>query len=218
MGVNWPDEVDSVLAGDLTAALAYATPAGGAVATAVSPIGLRDRTEGTVTFTTSLGFGRKLDRIKADPKLALAYHAREHGFDHSSLYVLVQGTARPVPDADPDYNENVLGPASERFMGAPRRGFFWDRVLREYYADRVPVADPASTETVPAPAPGGFRGAPRRGFFWARVLREYSPARAPVTIGVERIVVGPPLDCPGERVVHGSPQPGPPPPQDPPKK
>ncbi|WP_454197691.1 hypothetical protein [Nocardia sp. Marseille-Q1738] len=37
----WPDEVDEVLGGDLTCAVAYLTPAGGAVVAAVAPIGLR---------------------------------------------------------------------------------------------------------------------------------------------------------------------------------
>ena len=48
--------------------------------TAVAPIGMRDRAAGTVTFTTSLGLGRKLERIARNPRVALAYHAREHGF------------------------------------------------------------------------------------------------------------------------------------------
>ena len=65
--VSWPDDIDAILGGDLTAALAYVTPAGGAVVTAVAPIGLRDREQGTVTFTTSLGFGNKLERIKREP-------------------------------------------------------------------------------------------------------------------------------------------------------
>jgi hypothetical protein len=137
--VSWPDEVDRVLAGDMTAALAYLTPAGGAVVTAVAPIGMRDRKHGTVTFTTSLGLGQKLERIRRDPHVALAYHARDHGFATGDLYVLVQGRCRPVPQADPVWNREVLGPASERFMGPPRHGPFWDRWLREYYADRVPV-------------------------------------------------------------------------------
>ena len=76
----WSDADDAIIGGDLTAALAYVTPAGGAVATPVAPIGLRDREAGTVVFTTSLGFGRKLERIRANPRVALAYHAREHGF------------------------------------------------------------------------------------------------------------------------------------------
>ena len=128
-----------MLAGDMTAALTYLTPAGGAVVTAVAPVGLHDREQGTVTFTTSLGFGKKLERIKRDPRVGLAYHAREHGFATGDSYVLVQGRCRPVPPSDPEWNERVLGPASTRFMGPPRRGAFWDRWLKEYYADRVAV-------------------------------------------------------------------------------
>jgi hypothetical protein len=135
----WSDEVDAVLTGDMTAALGYATPAGGAVVAAVAPVGLRDRDEGTVTFTTSLGLGKKLERIARDPRVGLAYHARDHGFASGNSFVLVQGRCRPVPPADRDWNERVLGPASARFMGPPRRGAFWDRWLQEYYADRVPV-------------------------------------------------------------------------------
>jgi hypothetical protein len=135
----WSDEVDAVLAGDMTAALGYVTPAGGAVVTAVAPVGLRDRDQGTVTFTTSLGLGKKLERIARDPRVGIAYHARDHGFASGDSFVLVQGRCRPVPPADPDWNERVLGPASARFMGPPRRGPFWDRWLKEYYADRVPV-------------------------------------------------------------------------------
>jgi hypothetical protein len=137
--VAWSDEVDAVLAGDMTAAFGYLTPAGGAVVTAVAPVGLRDRDQGTVTFTTSLGLGKKLERIARDPRVGIAYHAREHGFASGDSFVLVQGRCRPVPPADPDWNERVLGPASARFMGPPRRGPFWDRWLKEYYADRVPV-------------------------------------------------------------------------------
>src|SRR3954464_5409690 len=101
--VQWPDSVDDVIGGDLTAALSYLTPAGGAVVTAVAPIGLRDRAAGTVSFTQSLGFGRKLERIEKDPRVALAYHAREHGRSKSSRYVLVQGSAAVVKEPDADY-------------------------------------------------------------------------------------------------------------------
>src|SRR4051794_20547637 len=137
--VQWPDAVDEVIGGDLTAALAYVTPAGGAVVTAVAPIGMRDRQAGTVAFTTSLGFGRKLDRGKEKPKVALAYHAREHGFASEPRFVLVQGTASYDAHPDRAVLENVVGPASTRFMGPPRRGPFWDRWLRVYYADRLLV-------------------------------------------------------------------------------
>src|SRR4051812_45533059 len=136
--VQWPDAVDEVIGGDLTAALAYVTPAGGAVVTAVAPIGLRDRDAGTVSFTTSLGFGRKLERIERDPRVALAYHAREHGLSQSPRYVLVQGSASVVKQPDQEYVEFIGGQATP-FMGPPRRGVFWDRWLSAYYSDRVPV-------------------------------------------------------------------------------
>jgi hypothetical protein len=135
----WPDADEQIIAGDLTAALAYVTPAGGAVVTAVAPIGLRDRDAGTVGFTTSLGFGRKLDRIKQNPRVALAYHAREHGFATEPRYVLVQGTATYDSHPDPSVLADTVRPASTRFMGPPRTGIFWDRWLSAYYADRVLV-------------------------------------------------------------------------------
>jgi hypothetical protein len=135
----WSDQDDAILAGDLTAALVYLTPAGGAVLTPVAPIGLRDREAGTVSFTTSLGFGRKLDRIKENPRVALAYHAREHGFASGTRFVLVQGTASYIAHPDSQLLEDVVMPASTRFMGAPKRGPFWDRWLSAYYQDRVLV-------------------------------------------------------------------------------
>ncbi|WP_040787137.1 pyridoxamine 5'-phosphate oxidase family protein [Nocardia pneumoniae] len=140
MAVTWPDEVDEVLGGDLTCAVAYVTPAGGAVVSAVAPIGLRDRAAGTVGFTTSLGFGRKLERMKRDPKVALAYHAREHGVGDldNPRFVLVQGTASFDPTPDQDTLDRV-GEQSAPYLGPPRRGVFWDRWLRAYYADRVLV-------------------------------------------------------------------------------
>ena len=91
--VRWPDEIDEVLRGDLAAAAAYITPAGGAVVTSVCPMGIDRREAAEVGFTTSPGFPRKLERIIADPHVALAYHSREHGFSASRLFVLAQGIA-----------------------------------------------------------------------------------------------------------------------------
>src|SRR4051795_1937097 len=139
MATTWPDEVDQVIAGDLTAALAYVTPAGGAVVTAVAPIGLRDRERGELTFTTSLGLGRKLERIRRDPKVALLYHAREHGFHSGDELVLVQGRARIVDEPDPKYLAREVGPAVLQYLGEPKTGVFWDRWLAAYKSDRVPV-------------------------------------------------------------------------------
>jgi hypothetical protein len=135
----WSDADDAIIAADLTAALAYLTPAGGAVVTAVAPIGLRDRAAGTVAFTTSLGFGRKLERLDANPRVALAYHAREHGFASEPRFVLVQGEASYDVHPDPAVLAERVRPASVRFMGPPRTGVFWGRWLSAYYADRVLV-------------------------------------------------------------------------------
>jgi hypothetical protein len=117
--VPWPDDVDAVLAGDMTAALAYLTPAGGAVVTAVAPVGMRDREHGTVTFTTSLGFGKKLQRIERDPCVALAYHAREHGFARGDAFVLVLGRCRPVPPADRDWTSACWARPPRASWGRP---------------------------------------------------------------------------------------------------
>jgi hypothetical protein len=140
MAITWPDDVDDIIGGDLTAALAYVTPAGGAVVTAVAPVGLRDRDAGTVSFTTSLGLGRKLERIARNPRVALGYHSREHGFSDAPGFVLVQGDAQPAIEPDRAYLEGTLRPQAARFMGPPKEGkLFWDRWLREYYQDRIPV-------------------------------------------------------------------------------
>ncbi|MFD7406506.1 hypothetical protein ACFV7R_28370 [Streptomyces sp. NPDC059866] len=134
--VRWPDVADAVIRGDLTVAVAYVTPADGAVVTSVSPVGLADREAGRVGFTTSLGFPKKLERILRDPHVALAYHTREHGFAAGSSYVLAQGTAsvdlRPSPQRLAE-----LMRASELFLGETRRGPIWDWLLREYHQERV---------------------------------------------------------------------------------
>ena len=138
MTVTWDDEVDDVLAGDLTAALGYRTPAGGVVVQSVAPIGLRDREAGTIGFTTSLGFSKKLERIERDPRVAMAFHAREHGRSDSTSYVLVQGRARVVAQPSKEQRERVRTQATA-YLGPPREGWFWDRWLQQYYVVRVPV-------------------------------------------------------------------------------
>jgi hypothetical protein len=138
MPVAWDDDIDSILGGDLTAALGYRTPAGGIVLVALAPIGLRDRAAGTVGFTTSLGFGRKLERIERDPRVALAFHAREHGFAESPRYALVQGRARVLEKPSAEQRARVERLATT-FLDARKRGIFWDRWLREYYDVRVQV-------------------------------------------------------------------------------
>ena len=134
--VRWPDEADEVIRGDLTAAVAYVTPAGGAVVTTVCPMGIDRREEAEVGFTTSLGFAKKLERIIADPHVALAYHAREHGFSASPAFVLAQGLASV--DLRPSRARlEAMAPQGERFLGKFMRGPVWDQLLHEYYYERV---------------------------------------------------------------------------------
>jgi len=132
----WTDEVDEILAGDLVAALAYLTSAGGAVVTPVCPLGLHDRDRGTVGFTTSTGYGRKLDRIAAAGRVAMAFHTRTHGRTNRPGFVLVQGDARV--DTTRAALDRVAAQAP-LYLGRLATGWFWDRWLRAYYQDRVVV-------------------------------------------------------------------------------
>lgn len=138
MTVTWDDDLDAIFGGDLTAGLGYRTPAAGVVVQAVAPIGLRDREKGTLGFTTSLGFSKKLDRIAADPRVAMAFHAREHGMATGTRYVLAQGTARVI-EKPSDAQRSVVRAHATEHLGPPKENFFWDRWLREYYVSRVPV-------------------------------------------------------------------------------
>jgi hypothetical protein len=175
--VSWSDEVDEVLRGDITTAIAYLTPAGGAVVTAVAPCGIDDRDAGAVGFTTSLGFGKKLERIVRDPHVALAYHAREHGFSTRPPFVLVQGKA--AVDITPSQTRlEAFAPQATRYLGELKRGRIWDRLLREYYTERVFVdvavervqawpdlharGEPTSSGT-PVPPPAPPQRAPKNG-------------------------------------------------------
>jgi len=125
-----------VIKSDITAAAAYLTPAGGTVVTAVAPCGIGQRDAGVLGFTTSLGFGKKLERIVADPHVALAFHTREHGFSVSPAFLLVQGTA--TVDLRPSRARlEALTPQAERYLGKVVRDPVWDRLLREYYGARV---------------------------------------------------------------------------------
>ncbi|MFE0512389.1 hypothetical protein [Streptomyces sp. NPDC058964] len=134
--VRWPDAADDAIKGDLTVAVAYITPAGGAVVTSVSPVGIGNRESGVVGFTTSLGFPRKLERILRDPRVSIAYHTREHGFAATSSYVLAQGTASVELRPSPKRLAELMR-ASEPFLGKTRRGPIWDWLLREYHQERV---------------------------------------------------------------------------------
>ncbi|MCU1681153.1 MAG: hypothetical protein JWQ81_1892 [Amycolatopsis sp.] len=136
--VEWSDEVQNIMVGDLTAAISYLTPAGGAVVTTVSPLGIVDRAAGTVGFTTSLGFGKKLEHILRNPRMAICYHARDHGFSTSSSLVLVQGHASVKLTPSPE-RLDALEVQMARYLGEAPSGRVWDWILREYHQERVVV-------------------------------------------------------------------------------
>ena len=168
MPVRWNDQVDEILGSDLAAAFAYTTPAKGVVITPMAPLGIRDRERGTVTLSSSLGLPKKLIRIRDNPEVAVAYHAREHTPIGRPQYVLVQGEASFDPKPDRAWLESIT-PEWERFLGPKQTGllerwldvYYWQRVAIEINVRRVlswPTADCAGEpevlgEPVPARAP-----------------------------------------------------------------
>jgi hypothetical protein len=137
MPVEWSDDVDEILGNDLAACLAYATPAKGVVITPMAPLGIRDRERGTVTLSSSLGLPKKLIRIRDNPNVALAYHAREHTALDRGQYVLVQGRASFDPKPDREWLDSIT-PEWERFLG-PRQTGLLGRWLEVYYYERVAI-------------------------------------------------------------------------------
>jgi len=137
-GAGWGDEADAILDGDVATALAYLTPARGAVVAPITTCGVRDREAGTVTFTTSLAFGRKLERMRREERVALAFHAREHGFAAGDAFVLVQGRAT-IGWTDRAAQGRALAEGMGRFFSPPKAGRFWRWWMHEYYVKRVPV-------------------------------------------------------------------------------
>ncbi len=137
MPVHWDDRIDEILNGDAAAAVAYPTPAKGVVITPMSPLGLRDRERGTVTVTTSLGLWKKIERIRADPSVSIAFHAREHGHASGNDFVLVQGRATLQEQPDRAWLESIT-PQWERFLG-PREKGWRGRLLATYYWERIGI-------------------------------------------------------------------------------
>jgi hypothetical protein len=132
----WSARVEEIFDGDHAVALAYATPAGGVVVVPVSNFGLNDRDAGVVTFNSSVGAWKKLDRIRRNPQVALAFHTRAHASHDRPEYVLVQGRASLQPPVA-DYPTSVLE-HWERIEPWRDLGPLWRRWLR-VYALRVEV-------------------------------------------------------------------------------
>ena len=175
MTVTWDDDIDDIIGGDAAVGFASVTPAKGVVIMPMAPLGLRDREGGTVTITTSLGLPKKLVRLRQNPSVALAYHAREHGESSSPLYVVVQGTAAVDPQPDRAWLDSIT-PQWERFLGPRHTGvlgrlmhiYYWERVAIRIQVRRVLVHDGPSApprvfgEALPAGEPGS-QTAPRSG-------------------------------------------------------
>jgi hypothetical protein len=130
---GWPDHVDQILRGDHVVALAYATPASGVVLVPLTNTGLWDRERGAgEPVTSSIGAWRKFRRIERSPRVAFAYHTREHGLSDRPDYVLVQGRAHHSPVEDRTWIERNLE-TWERLGGPRDVGPLWERYLRIYH-------------------------------------------------------------------------------------
>jgi hypothetical protein len=130
------DSVEEILDGDHAVMLAYATPANGVVLTPVSNFGLHDRASGIVTVNSSVGAWKKLERIRRNPKVAIAFHSRAHATHDRGEYVLVQGRASLQPPVA-DYPSSIMD-HWERIEPWRDLGPLWRRWLR-VYALRVEI-------------------------------------------------------------------------------
>ncbi len=160
--VDWSDQVDSILGGDLCVAFGYLTPAGGAVVVPVTTLGARDRGAGTVTTSSSFGMWKKFTRIDHDPHVGLAYHAREHGSASGEAFVLAQGEASFPRQADASWLTPETLQAMSTMLLPMKTGKVWQWIGREYYFQRVPItvdvgrmtAWPDDTATEPSEVDG----------------------------------------------------------------
>ena len=128
----WPDEVDEILDSDQTMAFAYVTPASGVVLAPLTNTAMRDRQTGQLEpVSTSVAMWKKLERIRANPRVAIAYHTRLHAHTDRPEYVLLQGDATHTPIEDRGWakrNEEAF----ERFAGRHRPWPWIEPLLRAY--------------------------------------------------------------------------------------
>jgi hypothetical protein len=131
--ISWPDRVDEILAGDQAVVLAHMTPASGVVLTPLTNFGIRDHAAGTIApLNSSIGMWRKLARLQQNPRVAVAYHTRTHGFSNRPEYVLIQGRASLSSLEDRDWLERHRQ-SWERFAGPRDVGLLWERWLSVYH-------------------------------------------------------------------------------------
>jgi hypothetical protein len=103
------------------------------VLTPLTNFGIRNRAAGTITpLNSSIGMWRKLARLQQNPRIAVAYHTRTHGFSDRPEYVLVQGRASLSNLEDRDWIERHRE-SWERFAGPRDVGPLWERWLGVYH-------------------------------------------------------------------------------------
>lgn len=182
MPTYWPDTVEEIVSADQVVILASVTPASGVVLGPVTNFATHDRNAGTVTVNSSIGAWKKLERIRHNPRVALAFHTREHGDTGRPEYVLVQGIASISP---PIANyPSTIGEKWEHFNG-PRGGPLWRRWLRVYYT-RVSIDVAVHRVTVwPDLAATGS----------PQVYGEQPPAEQPPSQRAPARGTGPRIDC-----------------------
>ncbi|WP_157041896.1 hypothetical protein [Nitriliruptor alkaliphilus] len=137
---RWPPHLTEILRGDLVVAFGYRTRAAGVVATPMVTLGLYDEAAATITMSTSFGMGKKLTRIEQDDRVALLFHARDHGTASARNVVLVQGHARFPDRPDGTWVTPEVETAWRRMLVPRRRGRLWDWIGHEYYDLRVPIS------------------------------------------------------------------------------
>ena len=163
MSVDWSDEVDEILGGDLAVGLAYLTPAKGVLIAPMATLGLRDREAGTITLSSSLALWKKLDRMRRNPGVAVAYHAREHSLTQRPGFVLVQGRASFDTTPDRAWLESIT-PQWDQFLGKRSTGLI-GRTQRVYYWERIAInsrSSASSTTATPSPPASRRSSALRR--------------------------------------------------------
>jgi hypothetical protein len=136
MTTRWDDGLDEVIGGDHVTMLASVTPAEGVVLLPVTNFATGDRDEGTIVVNSSIGAWKKLDRIRRNPNVALAFHTRAHASHARPEYVLAQGRAR-ISEPIHDYPQTVIE-HWERFESWRNLNPLWKRWLR-IYAIRVEI-------------------------------------------------------------------------------
>src|SRR5687767_15856684 len=130
----WPGAMDEILGGDQAVALAHVTPAKGVVLTPVTNFALQNRADGTIVVNSSVGMWRKLDRIRQNPHVAVAFHTREHAATDRPEYVLVQGRASLSSLENRDGWLEPMGDNWQRFGGQPRDvGPLWEWWMSAYH-------------------------------------------------------------------------------------